>query len=772
MRQQAEAQLRQMSPEEIQKALKQYGLTVEEATQKAASLGISLQEYLAKVPTISPDRDAATFVDPRLNWQSMAPRSQQSESLFTATEAESVLAKRLEVKGFRGRRGIDATIYPFGYDLFSYPAGTFLPSISVATPPSYVLGAGDEVVVTVWGETQLYHRLTVNREGSVYIPDVGPVTAQGLTVVRFRDRLLKRMSGVYSGLVDGAARANTFLDVSLAKLKTIQVFVLGEVQKPGGYALSSMSGVLHALFLAGGPTADGTLREVQVVRKGVAPALVDVYGYILKGDKSKEGPLTDGDIVFVRPAGRRVALIGHVLHPAIYEMKEGEQLGDLLTIAGGLRFDAYTDRVHVERVVPFGRRHEFARDVLDYDLRFANVRALLESSQAMENGDIVTVYGIADRAENRVIISGSVNKPGPFEFHPGMRVADLLRAADSLRLNTYAKRATLFRLLPNLRREIYGFNAEKALQGDERENLLLQNEDSVVVYTESQFFPRHTVTVSGAVRNPGEYPRYDNMTVTDLVVLAGGLREGASLHGWELSRVDTADLATYTNLIRIDGEADYWRSPGETVTLLSDYDVLSVPFDPRVSAQKFVTFAGYVMYPGRYSIRFEGERLADMFKRAGGLRPGGYLEGSRLIRRFNNAGLVPLDFLGAIADPRSRDNVVMYDGDSVNVAFLEDVIYVSGEVYVPSPVIFKTGAGLSYYIDQAGGYKEEADDGKTVVFLPGGKKWEGGDILPGSTIFVPKEVDKPNEWLPIVRDLTVMLASLAAITVALVQVTK
>lgn len=761
-----------MSPEEIQKALKEYGLTIEEASKKAQSLGISLQEYLSKGTAPTSDRDAATFVDPRLNWQSLTPQSLQPESLLISSLPELAPMKRLVVKGFVGRREIDSTIQPFGYDLFSYPAGTFLPSVSVATPPSYVLGAGDEVVVTVWGETQLYHRLTVNREGNIYIPDVGPVAAQGLTIVQFRDKLLKRMSGIYSSLVDGAAKANTFLDVSLARLKTIQVFVLGEVRKPGGYALSSMSGVLHALYLAGGPTGDGTLREVQVIRKGGAPEVVDVYAYILEGDKSKDGPLTDGDIVFVKPAGRRVALTGQVLRPAIYEMKEGENLGDLLTLAGGVRFDAYTDRIHVERIVPFGRRREFARDVLDYDLRFDDLKALLQSSQVMENGDIVTVYGIADRPENRVIITGNVNKPGRFEFHQGMRVADLLRAADSLKLSTFAERATVFRLLPNLRKEVIGFNAHKALEGDERENLPLQNEDSVVVYAENRFFARNNVTINGAVRNPGEYPRYENMTVADLVVMAGGLQEGANLTGWELSRVDTSDINTYTNLFRIDGGADYWRSAGPKGTALQDFDVLFVPFDPRVSTQKFVVFTGYVMFPGRYSIRFEGERLADMFKRAGGLRPGAYPEGSRLIRKFNNAGLVPLDFHSVIFHPTTRDNVVVYDGDSINVAFIEDVIYVSGEVYVPSPVLFEEGAGLSYYIRQAGGYKEEADNGRTVVFLPGGKKWEGGDILPGSTIFVPREVDKPSELLPIVRDMVTILASLAALTVALVQVTK
>lgn len=773
LRQQAEARLRQMSPQEIEATLREYGLTREEALRKADALGISLQEYLTGSRTkTSPASSAGTLhVDPRLNWQTLAPAGGSADSAARTPATPPPPATR-ELPGFKGRRGIDGSIAPYGYEIFQYPLTTFLPSITVATPPSYGLGAGDEIIISTWGETQLDHRLEVNREGNIYVPDVGPVVAQGLTIAQFRERLLRRMAGVYSGLSGGPGRARTFLDVSLGKLKTIQVFVLGEVQKPGGYALSSMSGILHALYLAGGPSVEGTLRNIQLLRRGETAHTADLYGFILRGDRTGDMSLQDGDIVFVPPALKRAAIVGQVLRPAIYEVRQGETLGHLVAHAGGPRFDAYADRVHLERIVPFHQRAQYDRDILDLDIDFKGVEELLRSPAALENGDIITVYKISSLYENQVSIWGNVNKPGPFEFRSGMRIADLIRAADSLRLSTFAERATLFRALKNLRKEVIGFNARLALEGDERHNLLLQNEDSIVVYSDSQFFPRQLVSVNGAVRKPGSYPRHEKMTVADLVVMAGGLSEGATRTGWELSRLDTSDVATYTKLIKVDGDQEYWRNDGGKGILLEDYDVLTVPFDPRFSTQKFVMVSGYVMYPGMYSIRFEGERIADVFKRAGGLRPGAYLDGSRLIRKFNNAGLVPLDFRRALEDETSRDNVVVYDGDSINVAYAEDVIYVNGEVYFPSSVLYKEGAGLSYYIEQAGGYKEEAETGNTVVFLPGGKKWEDGDILPGSTIMVPRELDKPDTTLPIIRDLTTILASLAAITVALIQVSR
>lgn len=773
IRQKAQTRLEQMSPKEIEQALKQLGLTLDEATKQASALGISLQDYLAKGTTVSASTEQLErlLIDPRLNWQ-WAMRARLEADSAKEVQKPKDTTPLLEVRGFKGRRGIDTTIQPYGYEVFRYPSTTFLPSLNLATPPSYVLGPGDELLISVWGETQLSHKVEVNREGNVVIPDVGPVTAIGQTIQDFRDRLQKRMSTIYSSLAGSPGRTRSTLDVSLGKVKTIQVFVLGEVQKPGGYALSSMSTTLHALYMAGGPTVDGTLRNVQILRRGEPAESVDIYSFVLLGDRTKDHPLQDGDIVFVKPAGFRVAVVGHVLRPAIYELKEGETLGTLIFMAGGPRFDAHIERVHVERIVPFDKREDYGRDILDFDVHSASKVELLSDSTRIENGDVVTIHEILHLFQNRVVIVGNVNKPGPFEFREGMRVSDLILAADSLKLATFDEWATLYRALPNLRTEVIGFSPRMALQGDPHENLLLRNEDSVVVYSDEQFHPRQQVTVFGAVKHPGSYPRHDSMTVADLVVMAGGLLEGATTTGWELSRLDTGDIETYTRVLTVNGDERYWRHDGGKGIKLEDFDVLTVPLDPRFSAHKYVRLTGYVMYPGTYTIQYEGERVADLFKRAGGLRPGAYLEGSRLIRRFNSAGLVPLNFRKAMDEKGSRDNVVLYDGDSINVAFTEDVIYVSGEVYVPSPVLYEEGAGLSYYIEQAGGFKEEAEESNTVVFLPGGKKWDSGEILPGSTILVPQEIDEPSDTLPIIRDLATMLASLAAISVALIQVSK
>lgn len=771
IRQQAESALQTMTPDSIERKLKELGLTREEAIQRARELNISLDNYLQLSSLATPD--TARLLLPSGARPSVTMPSQRPAVSY-------LMAKKvLEVPGFKGRRNVDSLLQPFGYDIFQYPASTFEPILNVATPPSYLLGPGDEVIISVWGETKLYYQLTVNREGNIIAPDVGPVEANGLTIEKFCDKLLRRMSAIYSGLRGGPAHANTFLDVSLGKLRTLQVFVLGEVLKPGGYTLSSMSTGFHALYLSGGPSVNGTLREVQVIRSGTLLPRVDVYDYIIRGDKSKDPRLQDGDIVFIKPAGKRTALTGNVVRPAIYELQANETLGNLIALSGGLRFDAYFNRVHIERIIPFEQRKFYTKDILDIDLKFDSLQALEHSSYLLEDGDVVTIFKISDLLENRVIISGNVKKPGQFQLRSGMRMRDLILEADSLQRSTFSERGTLFRLLKNLRREILGFNPRLALVGDEQHNLLLKNEDSVVIYEERQFFPEHTVSIAGAVRNPGTYPRNENMTVGDLVVLAGGLKEGAMTVGWELSRMDTTHLGTLSKLYKIDMPEEYWSGQGKSGFLLQDFDNVLVPFDPRYTPQKLVQITGYVMYPGTYAIRYEGERLNEIMNRCGGLRPGAYLEASQLIRRQGGAGMIPIDFKKALDDSSSRDNVVLYDGDSIYVEQVGDVVSVRGEVFVPSAVLYKQRASLKYYISQAGGFKDEADEGRVVVFLPGGKKWEPGgflsgdpEILPGSSIYVPKKVEKEDKTLPVIRDMTMMLASVTAIIIGIIQMTK
>ena len=802
MRSSAESALQKMTPEEIERKIKDLGLTKEEATRRAGELNISLDDYLSRktlpttqVPTV----------------EGTEPQTIEVLKPPVAQTPRITKKKKAEVPGFARRIGAEA-LQPFGYEIFENPPSTFEPTLNVATPEMYQLGPGDEVVITVWGDTKLYNQLPVNREGNVLVPDVGPVGAYGYTIQQFRERLLKRMSMIYSGLKGGSTGASAFLDVSLGKLRTIQVFVTGEVERPGGYALSSMSTTLHALYLAGGPSVNGSMRDVQVIRSGKSPVEFDLYDYIIRGSKSNDTRLQNGDIIFVPPAGRRAAIAGVVVRPAIYELNEGETLSDLIQLAGGLRFDAYIERIHIERVIPFDQRAKFNRDLLDFDLKFKSIGALKKSSEVMQDGDVVSIFPISSLPQNRVTIVGNVRKPGVFELRTGMRIKDLILEADSLDRNTFTERGNLLRLLPNLRREIVPFSPKRAMAGEEKENLILMNEDTVIIYKESQFFPEHKVTIAGAVRNPGSYPRNEGMTVADLVVIAGGLKEEATVKGWEVSRIDSSDLSTYSRIYKIDMPQEYWNDRGNDRFLLSDFDFVFVPANPKYSKQRIVQIGGYVMYPGLYSIRNEGERLAEIIKRAGGLRPGAYLEGSKFVRKSidltwnpteateaavtsttlfdslkttrkskeaTTSGWIPIDFRKALDEPNSRDNLALEEGDSVYVAYLEDLISVKGEVFVPSSVVYKKGESVSYYVKQGGGFTEEADRGKVVVFLPGGKKWEPSswpfpdpEILPGSLVYVPKKIEKEDKTLPILTAWATVMASLAAITVAIVQVTK
>ena len=780
VRAEAETALQTMTPAEIDAKLKELGVTREEATVKAKAYGISLDQYLSRTSLPADTSAGETFggrgatglqSDPRLLRglnESVVPRD------IVRGVTPGLAAVKLPVPGFTDRDGVPADLQPFGFDVFQYSSTFFTPSAAAAPPSSYALGPGDEIVLSLWGETRLNSVLAVNREGNVVVPDVGPINAGGLTVAQLQEKLQKRLSTVYSSL-QGGTRARTFLDLSLGKLKNIQVYVVGEVQRPGGYSIPSMSTVLTALYSAGGPTIVGSMRNIQIIRKGDQPQAADLYRFLLQWDKSPDVSLLDGDILVVPPAARRAAIVGSITRPAIYETKEGETLGDLLTMAGGLRFDAATKRVSLERIVPFNEREKYDKDILRRDIDFASASAMLASTDRLENGDVVKIYSIDYMQENRVDIDGPVYKPGPYALVAGMRVGDLIRAADSLRETAFPERGTIARIRENLRRELISFNVRKALAGDADENLLLMNRDSVSLYPENNFFPQHTVTLWGAVRHPGDYARRENMTIGDLIVAAGGVTEQGIVTGIEVGRMDTTEVGKYATVKRIDLTAEYWqKTPGDY--LLADFDVVSVPENPKFTYPKTVHMTGYVMGPGLYALRASDERLASLFQRAGGLKVGAYLEGARLFRK--DAGLVPLDFRKAIEDESSRDNIVLYDGDSIYVPVTSDVIYVTGDVFVPSPILYKKGGSLNYYLEQAGGVKDDADDDRTVVLLPGGKKWEGGglfssnEILPGSSIFVPKKVEKEDKTLPILRDVVTILASLAALTVAMVQVTK
>jgi polysaccharide biosynthesis/export protein len=412
-------------------------------------------------------------------------------------------------------------------------------------------------------------------------------------------------------------------------------------------------------------------------------------------------------------------------------------------------------------------------------VKFSSSEELLNSTFKLENGDIVTVFQINDFLQNRVTITGNVKKPGVFALRNGMRIRDLVQDADSLISDTFGERANLIRTLPNFRKQTLPFNLMLAMQGDAANNLELEREDSIVIYKQKYFYPEQAVSVAGAVRFPGTYVRTEKMTAADLVVLAGGLTESASKQSWELAKLDTSRLGALSIVRKFDVDENYWDEQKGQPIYLEDFDHLMVPSNPKFNKRRIVTITGYVMYPGSYALQEENEKLSSIMKRTGGLRPGAYLEGSTIIRQWNNAGLVPVDFEKALDDNESRENISMLDGDVVNIPFKQEVVLVRGEVFIPAAVVYKKGASLNYYLDQAGGLKDDADDGKVFVTLPNGKKWEKGwfffpnpDILGGSVILVPKKIEKEDNTLPVLRDWATIFVSIATMMVAIVQITK
>ena len=519
LKQQAEEKLKNLSPEEVDAKLKELGISRWEAIRKAQDLGITLEDFLGKQSTSTETPQG----------QAPLATTDTTGKALVPTAVKLVPPKPLTIPGFTGRIGIDSTIRPFGYDLFNVDQSVFQPNLNIATPASYLLGPGDALNILVWGETKLNFSVQVNREGNVVLPEVGPVSANGQTIEQFKSRLLRQMTRVYSGLRNGSSDANTYLDVSLGSLRTIQVFVLGEVKQPGAYSLSSMSTVFQALYSAGGPTVQGTMRNIRVSREGKSLPIIDLYDYLAKGDRSTDIRLQDGDVVYVYPAKRRVAVIGTITRPAIYELKDKETMKDLLANAGGTRFDTDIRRVHIERVIPFDQRKDYDKDVLDLDLKFSTFEDLQGDSTPFDDGDIVTFFRASRYPENRVYITGSVTKPGPFQLVPGMRIRDLVMAADSLARGTFMDRGILLRMLPNLRRETIPFVPSRMMEGMDDANLPLQNEDSVIVFRELDFRPTQRVAITGAIRKPDYYIRYNGMTINDLVMEAGGLTEGKYL---------------------------------------------------------------------------------------------------------------------------------------------------------------------------------------------------------------------------------------------------
>jgi protein involved in polysaccharide export with SLBB domain len=771
------------------------GLSPDQLEQQAKSMGFTPEQYLQYMQSKAQQSQTTQQLT-----NTTPPKVTPDTSVVIAPNANKPLSS-YKVPAF-DNRGDAADLPGFGYNIFSYSPSTFIPAENVPTPTNYVFGPGDEIIVTLWGETELTQDVFVSKNGDITIPNVGVINVNGLSMGELKSRLLDKFSQVYSSLKTG----KTNLTISTGQLRSVKVYILGEVSKPGGYVLPALSSAFTALYYSGGPRINGTLRDVKVLRGGKTVANIDLYDYLIKGDQSEDIRLQDEDIIFIPPAGKRVAITGSIFRPAIYELKKGEKLDDLLKYAGGLNFDAYYQRVHINRVIPFAQRSKYLYNILSLDLNFNSVNDLENSNYTLEDGDVVNILSVNDRPQNIVSIKGDVKKPGDYELtSPQMTIRDLIYRADTLYPDAFLDKAVLIRTLPSEKKQIIPFNLKKALDGDPSNNYVLENRDEVQIYNQDQFQPTRSVEIYGAVKNPGTYTRLQNMTVSDLIILAGGLTDSATTKNIQIARLDTASSQVYAESYNTSLPKDYWNVDPDSDFKLEDYDRVFVRLDSTKIYNHAVTISGQVKFPGTYTILYRGERLLDFIRRAGGFTSEAYSKGIyikrsnaefSLLRKipipdtllfsnyqgqplFDEAALkdefgnrIPIDWSDIKSDTNSIYNIKLLPDDIVEIPKDNGTVTVVGDVNLPSTVPYKEGAGLDYYIKQAGGYTITSSVGDEVVIQPNGAKWHHSgwffipdpDILSGATILVPSAVQTASSdtW-PIIRDIITVVSSSAVL---------
>lgn len=660
----------------------------------------------------------------------------------------------------------------FGRNIFNTNNLTFEPSTNLPTPNNYRLGAGDQVIIDIWGTSQVSIQETISPDGAISIENLGLVFLNGMTVNQATSYLRKELNKIYAGLSD--ENPTSHIKVSLGNSRTIQVNVMGEVYQPGTYALSAFSTVFHALYSAGGVSEIGSLRNIQVVRNGKAIAHVDIYDFIMQGKTKDDISLQEGDVIIVSPYEALVKIEGNVKRPMKYEMKSNETVATLLKYAGNFTSDAYTRSMKLVR--QNGKEYQiFTIDDMDYTVF------------KLKDGDVLTAEAILDRFENKLEIKGAVYRPGIYQFGGDLNtVKQLVEKADGVMADAFLGRAVLHRQREDLTREIIQVDMKGILNGT-KPDIALKRNDVLYIPSIHDLKDLGNVEVFGEVARPGKYIFADNMTLEDLIIQAGGLLESASTVKVDVSRrikdgKSTEASATigemYSFALKegfvVDGEAGF---------VLEPYDQVYVRRSPGYQQQVNVEVEGEILYAGTYALTSKSERLSDLVKKAGGVTPYAYIKGSKLMRKANDEELkrmedvlkmmqremgaenidsltleldsiysVGIDLEKALAKPGSDADIVLREGDQLMIPELTNTVKINGAVMLPNTVSYNKGKSLKDYISQAGGFANGARKSKAFIIYMNGQVAEvrgngKNQIQPGCEIIVPiKDKTKADKW--------------------------
>lgn len=684
----------------------------------------------------------------------------------------------------------------FGRNIFNNKNLSFSPNVNIPTPLDYRLGPGDEVVINIWGVSQTTLQQTISSEGSITVDRLGPVFLNGMTIKEANDFVQRKFSSIYAGV--GADGGASQIKLTLGQIRTIQVNVWGEVAVPGTYSLSSLSSVFHALYRAGGINNIGSLRSVKLYRNNKLLKELDIYKYLLDGKLNDDIRLMDNDVIVVPPYVSLVDISGEVKRPMYYEMTGKESLATLINYAGGFTGDAYTKKLRIVRGTGTEKKI-FTVDENEF------------ASFILKDKDVVTIATGLDLFDNRVEIKGAVYRSGYYEIGKKINtIKDLITAADGIRGDAFLNRAVLTREKEDLTTEVISVDIRKLLY-ENGQDIVLRKNDILYIPALSDLKEFGDFVVHGEVARPGNYQYADNTTLEDLIVQAGGLLESASI-----VRVDVARRIIDPNSMTIGrslsdnysfGIKDGLVIDGEQGFILKPYDQVYVRRSPGYHEQQNVAIAGELLFPGTYALNKKTERISDLVKRAGNLTPDAFARGARLVRQrsdeeqfrsqaalkvANQGGKdsisvktldlastynVGIELDKALANPGSDYDLVLRTGDRLIVPEYDNTVKINGAVMYPNTVVYKKGEKLSYYINQAGGYTDNAKKSRSFVIYMNGtvSKIKGSDqnaIQPGSEIIIPSKEQARRMSMAEILSLGSSVTSMASLIGVLINTMK
>lgn len=659
-----------------------------------------------------------------------------------------------------------SVIQQFGYSFFKPEARGFAPITDIPVGPEYVLGSGDRIVVSVWGSLNGTFELEVNRSGEVSLPKVGPVKVAGVPLGRLHSLFSGSLAKIYKDFN---------ISVTMGKLRLIKVYLVGEIRNPGDYTISSLSTVINALSAAGGPTKNGTLRSITIKRDGKTAATVDLYDFFIKGDKSSDIRLQSGDTIFVPPVGPVAGIVGNVRRPAIYELRDEKTLNELVVLAGGITSTGYLQRLQLARVDAHDKK--IVTDI-NIDPKSSG-KSLEDASGAIgiQDMDLVKIFPIDSKLRGYVRLEGHLLRPGDYSLRPGMRISDLIRE-DNLLPEYYSETGQITRLFrPDNHPEVVNFNLKTALAGDRGADLELKEFDRVRVFSRWEMEDQPKVRIGGEIQRPGEYRLLQNMTLRDLLIVAGNPKQTAFMKNAEVTRLSRSGDSVSSFSINVNLE-EALKGGAKDNILLQPYDEVVVRKIPNwsESRERYITLKGEVAFPGVYPI-FKGEKLSRILRRAGGFTDKAYLPGAKFtreqIKEYQQKRMDEIlareeinitkkqGELAAVAASReeleatkaslegmmkslailkqakaegrlvinlppmdrlenSPFNLEVMGGDTLEIPSDPKVVNVFGQVYNPSSFVYVEGETVADYLAKSGGGTREAENADIYILKADG----------------------------------------------------